>query len=162
MARVNLKTSACTATGQTGAIELPITATHEERDAAVKQAIATGHPIAIAFAKFNDGRGFSVARLIRSGHGFRGEILATGHTIPDQALHLLRCGIDTVEVADASRLAQWKKSLASYGSAYQPAANNPLALRRHAAQLPTSPEKSRKPARDRLKTSGLEPFRDVA
>lgn len=133
MARVDLKTATHAGTTPGSVTQLAVTASRDERAAAVASAILTGHPIAIDFAKFNDGRGFSIARLLRSEHGFRGEILATGHTIPDQALHLLRSGFDSVEVSDAARLPQWLKSLKSYGGAYQTAARNPLALRREAS-----------------------------
>ena len=164
MTRVDLKTAAAIDSAPGEVTEITVTATREERAAAVAAAIAGKHPIAVPFAKFNDGRGFSIARLLRSDQGFQGEILATGHTIPDQALHLLRSGFDTVEVADASRLSQWLKSLAIYGGAYQPAARNPLALRREASQLqatnepsPSGPETLEAPKSDKA-----EHIREVA
>ncbi|MBU1211724.1 MAG: DUF934 domain-containing protein [Alphaproteobacteria bacterium] len=134
MARVDLKSASPAAPPMHGILELAVTATREERAAAVEAARESGKSIAIHFAKFNDGRGFSVARVLRSEHGFTGEILATGHTIPDQALHLLRCGFDVVEMSDPTRLPQWKKSLESCWRAYQTAARNPLAMRREAAR----------------------------
>lgn len=135
MARIDLKTAAVSSHKSPGTIiDLPLDASREARNAAVAQAIETGQPIAIGFVKFNDGRGFSLARLIRSELGYIGEILATGHTIPDQALHLLRSGFDSVEVSDTARLTQWQRSLASYSGSYQRAARNPLSLRREASR----------------------------
>ncbi|KUO57627.1 MAG: hypothetical protein APF80_11805 [Alphaproteobacteria bacterium BRH_c36] len=133
MARVDLKSASLAGTPLGGIIALTVTATREERASAVAVARESGLSIAIPFARFNDGRGFSIARLLRSEHDFSGEILATGHTIPDQALHLLRCGFDAVELSDSARLPQWKKSLKSCWRAYQTAARNPLTLRREAA-----------------------------
>lgn len=125
-----------------GATELAVTADRQERHAAIVEAVLAGNAISIPFAKFSDGRGFSVARLLRSEHGFRGEIRAVGHTIPDQALHLLRSGFDTVEISDAEKLPHWQQALSSYNGAYQPAARNPLAQRRQAALNQTGQSKA--------------------
>ena len=46
-------------------------------------------PIAIRFPVFNDGRGISLAVLLRERHGFKDEIRAVGHLIPDLAQFLL-------------------------------------------------------------------------
>ncbi len=51
--------------------------------------------IGIRFATFMDGRGFSVARLIRERYGYQGELRAFGYIIPDQLFFLARCGFDT-------------------------------------------------------------------
>src|SRR5262245_30790641 len=40
--------------------------------------------IALVFPKFNDGRAFSQARLLRERYGFKGEIRATGAVLRDQ------------------------------------------------------------------------------
>src|SRR3974390_3249889 len=54
--------------------------------------------VAISFPAHGDGRGFSLARLIRRA-GFKGELRASGRLIADQATHALRCGFDTIEIA---------------------------------------------------------------
>jgi len=133
MPSVELNTATVSAKAAGAVVALAVTAGYAERFAAVEKAATTGRPIAISFAKFNDGRGFSLARLLRSEHGYRGVIIASGHTIPDQALHLLRTGFDSVEVGDPARLPDWLQSLASYSGSYQNAARNPLSLRREAA-----------------------------
>ena len=58
--------------------------------AAFAAAAATGGPIAIRFPTFGDGRGHSLAVLLRERHGFMGEIRAVGYLIPDLAPFLLR------------------------------------------------------------------------
>ena len=131
--RVDLKTAALLQTSP-GVTELAVTANRDERTAAVVEAVLHGKAIAIPFAKFNDGRGFSIAHLLRSDHGFRGEVRATGHVIPDQALHLLRAGFDTANVVNAEALFHWQSSLAHYKGAYQKAVRNPLMQRRLATQ----------------------------
>jgi len=78
--------------------------------------------VAIAFPAPGDGRGFSLARLIRRA-GFKGELRASGRLIADQATHALRCGFDTIEIASdiAARqdATQWSAALAAYGAFYQ-------------------------------------------
>ncbi len=56
--------------------------------------------VSIAFAGFADGRGFSIARRLRS-MGFEGEIRAHGPVIADQFAALRACGFDTVELPEA-------------------------------------------------------------
>jgi uncharacterized protein (DUF934 family) len=78
--------------------------------------------IAIAFPAPGDGRGFSLARLIRRA-GFKGELRASGRLIADQATHARRCGFDTIEIPSdiASRqdAAQWTAALSAYSAHYQ-------------------------------------------
>jgi phosphoadenosine phosphosulfate reductase len=90
-------------------------------------------PIAISFPSFTDGRGFSLARLLRERYGFKGEIRAVGHLIPDQGQFLLRSGFDTVEIADPDTADVWKFSLERIGRNYQPAVRNTLPLRWNAS-----------------------------
>lgn len=58
--------------------------------------------IAIAFPKFMDGRGFSIARLLRDRDSFAGEIRAIGEFTLDQMPLMRRVGIDAFAVADAN------------------------------------------------------------
>ena len=54
--------------------------------------------IGIDFPSFSDGRGFSLARLLREA-GYRGRLRATGRLIADQYAMARRVGFDEVEVA---------------------------------------------------------------
>ncbi len=65
-----------------------------------------GRPlVALAFAKFADGRAFSYARLLRDRYGFAGELRATGDVLIDEIPLMLRCGFDAFEVTDVPTLA---------------------------------------------------------
>jgi len=86
-------------------------------------------PIAIAFPSFTDGRGFSLARLLRERHGFKGEIRAVGYLIPDHGQFLLRSGFDTAEITDPGTARVWKASIERIRRNYQPAVRNPLPQR---------------------------------
>ena len=56
--------------------------------------------VALAFAKFVDGRAFSYARLLRERFGFKGELRATGEVLLDEIPLMLRCGFDSFEVVN--------------------------------------------------------------
>jgi uncharacterized protein (DUF934 family) len=95
--------------------------------------------IAIEFPKFNDGRGFSIARALRE-QGYKGTLRATGALIPDQFAFALQVGFDEVEISDeqAARqpVGQWLHALTLIGDSYQPGADGTasiLARRRAAA-----------------------------
>jgi uncharacterized protein (DUF934 family) len=60
--------------------------------------------VAIAFPKFTDGRGYSLAHQLRSNFGFAGELRATGEILFDQLQLLARCGFDSFEIRDVATL----------------------------------------------------------
>jgi uncharacterized protein (DUF934 family) len=95
--------------------------------------------VEIAFPAFADGRGFSLARLLRRA-GFKGELRASGRLLADQYTHALGCGFDTVEIPDdlAARQdeSQWRAARDAYSQTYQRgyvAAGSILDARRKAA-----------------------------
>jgi uncharacterized protein (DUF934 family) len=55
--------------------------------------------VAINFPKFADGRGYSSAVLLRTRHGYRGELRAVGDVGRDQLFYLKRCGFDAFALA---------------------------------------------------------------
>lgn len=69
----------------------------------------------IRFPVFKDGRGYSLAALIRE-NGFTGELRAVGDILPDQKNYLTRTGFDVIAPdADSPR---WARQ--SFTHAYQP------------------------------------------
>ena len=62
--------------------------------------------VALAFPAFNDGRSFSKAELLRSRHGFKGAMRATGQVLIDQLPHMLRLGFDEFEVSHPTLIAR--------------------------------------------------------
>lgn len=55
--------------------------------------------VRIDFPSFSDGRGFTLARLLRL-RGYRGRLRAKGHVIADQYAMARRAGFDEVEISD--------------------------------------------------------------
>ena len=80
--------------------------------------------MALAFPKFSDGRNLSAARLLRDRYGFKGEIRAVGEVLREQAMHMVRCGIDAYLPADGSDPQAWAAAAHRYRHVYQRAADS--------------------------------------
>jgi uncharacterized protein (DUF934 family) len=85
--------------------------------------------IALSFPKFNDGRAFSTARLLRERYGYRGELRAAGEVLLDQIQMMARCGFDAFEISDATteRLLR-ERGAPAYSRFYQPGASPETAV----------------------------------
>ncbi len=55
--------------------------------------------VRVTFPAFTDGRGFTIARLLRL-KGYRGVLRARGNLLADQYTMLRRCGFDEAEISD--------------------------------------------------------------
>jgi uncharacterized protein (DUF934 family) len=80
--------------------------------------------VALVFPKFLDGRAYSAARLLRERYGFAGQIRAVGDVLREQALHMVRCGIDAFAPADGSDPETWAAAAGRYRHVYQRAADH--------------------------------------
>lgn len=56
--------------------------------------------VVVEFPVFKDGRCYSHARLLRTRHGYRGEIRAIGDVLRDQLSYMERVGINAFEVRE--------------------------------------------------------------
>jgi uncharacterized protein (DUF934 family) len=56
--------------------------------------------VEINFPKFGDGRGFSLARLLRERYGYTGELRAVGHIVRDHLQPLAAVGFDAFLLKD--------------------------------------------------------------
>jgi uncharacterized protein (DUF934 family) len=93
--------------------------------------------IAVHFPSFTDGRGFSIARLLRDRHGYRGELRATGPMTRDTLFYLARCGFDAFELREGEDPQASLQELAAFDEVYQGAADRgPLFERRFHAAAP--------------------------
>ena len=82
--------------------------------------------IAIHFPKFADGRGYSLAALLRSRLGYRGELRAFGEVLRDQFDYLVRCGFDALQPAEGrytdTQLEAALASITDFSEPYQASA----------------------------------------
>jgi uncharacterized protein (DUF934 family) len=60
--------------------------------------------VVVAFPKFTDGRGYSLARKVRSHYGYAGELRASGEILFDQLQLLARCGFNSFDITNAATL----------------------------------------------------------
>ncbi|GLO13389.1 hypothetical protein PPUJ20028_19700 [Pseudomonas putida] len=73
--------------------------------------------IVIEFAKSRDGRGFTLARLLRERHGFTGDLRAAGPLLPDQFAMLLQCGFTSALVSPSVPAQRWQDAAAAHRQA---------------------------------------------
>ena len=89
--------------------------------------------VVLVFPKFNDGRSYSKAELLRSRYGYKGEIRATGDVLFDQIPHMLRCGFSAFEVKSEPTLRQLEAGRrGGIPLHYQPSAATPAKAGRYA------------------------------
>lgn len=88
--------------------------------------------VAVDFPKFTDGRGYSIAYLLRSRLGYRGELRAIGDVLADQLFYLRRVGFDSFAVRADKDIHRALATLKPFSDVYQGSWDNPVpAFRRH-------------------------------
>ncbi|MGE4532129.1 DUF934 domain-containing protein [Halomonas sp.] len=110
------------------AARAPWLAADTELTPALAAELAAAPLIAIDFPKFTDGRGYSLARLLRERHGYRGEIRAVGDVLVDQLHFMTRCGFDGLALREDQWLEDALRNLRVFSRAYQPAVDQPEPL----------------------------------
>jgi phosphoadenosine phosphosulfate reductase len=94
--------------------------------------------VAVDFAKFTDGRGYSLAYLLRSRYGYRGELRAIGDVLPDQLFFMRRVGFDAFALRPDKDVRKALAFLRPFSDAYQGSWDDPQpAYRRHARGWPS-------------------------
>ena len=76
--------------------------------------------VAIEFPGPGDGRGYSLARLLRERAGFKGELRAVGAVKRDQVFFMSRVGFDSFELAAGEDFEAARAALNLYSVTYQP------------------------------------------
>ena len=114
--------------GERGESRAPWLAADTELDAELAARLAEAPLVAIDFPKFTDGRGYSLARLLRERYGYRGEIRAIGDVLVDQLFFMTRCGFDGFSLREDQWLEDALRNLHVFSRAYQPAVDQPEPL----------------------------------
>lgn len=97
-------------------LRLPVSSPLDE----VEAALASAGTLILEFDAFRDGRGFSLASVLRE-RGFRGRLIADGRLIPDQARHLRRTGFDAVVIGPNADVDAWRRMDQAFSTIYQAA-----------------------------------------
>ncbi len=75
--------------------------------------------ISIRFTAYTDGRGFSLAQLLRTQHGWAGELRAVGDVLIDTVHYLARCGFNSFVLKDGHDPSEALKALTVFSRHYQ-------------------------------------------
>ena len=75
--------------------------------------------IAIRFSTLNDGRGLSIAVLLRTRFGYAGELRAIGEVHEDVLHYMYRCGFDSYELPNGHDPNVALAAMSSYSDYYQ-------------------------------------------
>jgi uncharacterized protein (DUF934 family) len=96
--------------------------------------------IAIDFARFSDGRGQSLAHLIRTRLHWRKEVRAVGDVLIDQLFFMARCGFDAFALREGQDVARALEAFNDFPFVYQANADRrdfamqaPVSIQRKAA-----------------------------
>ena len=87
--------------------------------AAIVDRLAHAARVEVNFPKFADGRGYSIARLLRSRYGYRGELRAVGQVARDNLHFLERCGFDAFLLRDGEDPREALRGFEDFSVSYQ-------------------------------------------
>lgn len=89
--------------------------------------------IAVNFPKYGEGRGYSIARLLRERCGYQGELRATGVVARDHLHAMAQCGFDTFELREGEDAQAALAAFGDFSEAYQASAVQRVPLFRRRA-----------------------------
>ena len=89
--------------------------------------------IAVNFPKFSDGRGYSIARLLRERLNYENELRAVGDVLLDQLQFMKRCGFDTYVLRADKDINKAARCLNFFTQGYQAATDTDVPLFRRRA-----------------------------
>ena len=84
--------------------------------------------IAVDFPRFTDGRGYSIARLLRQRYGYQGPLRAVGDVLRDQLFYMLRCGFDSFAMKHDEHIDDALAAYHDFTEAYQTSVDRTLPL----------------------------------
>lgn len=102
-----------------GRKELAVWIASDERPEDLKDDLAHFALVAIDFPKFADGRGYSLAYLMRARLGYKGELRAIGDVLRDQLFYMRRVGFDAFAVRADKDIRDALKGLTDFSEPYQ-------------------------------------------
>ncbi len=89
--------------------------------------------IAVNFPAFADGRGYSLARLLKERYNYKGEIRAIGDVLIDQLYFMKRCGFDSYLLKEGLDAQKALAYFSTFSDPYQLAYDLPTPLFRRKA-----------------------------
>ena len=105
----------------------------QDDPAAVAARLPNVSRVEINFPKFGDGRGFSIARLLRERHGYKGELRAVGEVARDHLYYMEQCGFDAFLLRDGEDAGEALGGFEDFSDSYSSSVTRPLPLFRRRA-----------------------------
>ena len=96
--------------------------------ALVAGAVGLAGVIAVNFPKFSDGRGYSIGRLLRERHGYKGELRAVGEVARDHLHALEQCGFNAFQLREGEDPQEALAAFGDFSDSYQATAARPEPL----------------------------------
>jgi len=84
--------------------------------------------IAVNFPKFGDGRGYSIARLLRERYGYKGELRAIGDVLHDHLYFMEQCGFDAFALREDQDAQEALSAFDTFSDSYQTTVLRPVPL----------------------------------
>lgn len=84
--------------------------------------------IAVNFPKYSDGRGYSIARLLRERYGYKGELRAVGVVARDHLQLMAQCGFDSFLLREGEDAQAALAAFDDFSESYQANAAQPVPL----------------------------------
>jgi uncharacterized protein (DUF934 family) len=84
--------------------------------------------IAVNFPKFGDGRGYSIARLLRERYAFKGELRAIGDVLHDHLFFMAQCGFDAFALREDQDAQEALSVFDTFSDGYQTSVLRPVPL----------------------------------
>ncbi len=107
--------------------------------AAVAGELGRAARVEVNFPKFGDGRGYSIARLLRTRYGYRGELRAVGHITRDLLFFMESCGFDAYELREGEDPHEALAAFDDFSEAYQASVARPVPLFRRRQESGSDP-----------------------
>ena len=84
--------------------------------------------VEVNFPKFGDGRGYTIARLLRERYGYRGELRAVGQVARDLLFYMESCGFDAYLLREGEDPQEALAAFGDFSEAYQASVTRPQPL----------------------------------
>jgi uncharacterized protein (DUF934 family) len=95
---------------------------------ALAGSLARRRVVAVNFPKVGDGRGYSIARLLRERYGYRGELRAVGQVARDHLYFMAQCGFDAFQLREGEDPLEALAAFNDFSEAYQASVARPQPL----------------------------------
>lgn len=107
-----------------------------EEPAAIAEDLPLFGVVAVRFQKVTDGRGYTIAYLLRERYGWRGELRAFGDIWRDQLFFLASCGFNAFSLRDSEDPREALAALGDFSETYQGSVRQPQPLFRRRTTPP--------------------------